>query len=240
MFKQNQSYLFMSIIILGLSGCAEKKVLTIKEPIRQHTQSRVIHPTTEESTIQEEILIKKHPITVNNYIDDEVEVPKNHPTLAIKSTTQEASSELNGETIERMPFPADEYIRLKKFGKNTVHGKVYLESSINDEKVVGKRVELFLNPVTSYSRQWYNQSYLGGYKLTTADKRLFNYLKSTKSNENGEFSFFGVPKGDYYLISKISCSYECGFNSIKVIRLAKKIHVDGTTDVELTKIVPSN
>jgi len=234
MFKQNKSYLLMSVVILGLSGCAEKKVLIIKEPIR-HTQPRVIH-STNESSIQEEILIKKHPVT-NHHID-EVEVPQNHPTLAIKPTTQEPSSELNGEIMERMPFPEDEYRQLKKFGKNTVHGKVYLESSINDEKILGKNIELFLNPVTSYSKQWYNQSYLGGYKLTPPDKRLFNYLKSTKSDENGEFDFFGVPKGDYYLIGRITCSDECGFSSSKIIRLTKEIYIDGTTTVELTKVVP--
>jgi len=235
MFKQNKSYLFISIIILGLSGCAEKKVLIIKEPIR-HTQPRVIH-STNESSIKEEILIKNNPNLGNHHID-EVEVPVNHPTLAIKPTTQEPSTELNGKIMDRMPFPEDEYSQLKKFGRNTVHGKVYLESSINDEKVLGRKIELFLNPVTSYSKQWYNQSYLGGYKLTPPDKRLFNYLKSTKSDENGEFDFFGVPKGDYYLIGRITCSDECGFSSSKIIRLTKEIYIDGTTTVELTKVVP--
>jgi len=235
MFKQNKSYLFMSIIILGLSGCAEKKVLIIKEPIR-HTQPRVIH-STNESSIKEEILIKNNP-NLGNHID-EVEVPVNHPTLAIKPMSQEPkSSELNGEIMDRMPFPEDEYRQLKKIGQNTVHGTVYLESSINDEKVLGKKIELFLNPVTSYSKQWYNQSYLGGYKLTPPDKRLFNYLKSTKSDENGEFSFFGVPRGAYYLIGRITCGTECGFSSSKIIRLTKEIYIDGTTTVELTKVVP--
>jgi len=238
MFKRNKSYLLISILLLGLSGCSEKKVLIIKEPIR-HTQRVIHYSTTDSSGIKEEILIKKNP-NLGNHIDiDEVEVPQNNPTLAIKSTTtQEPSSELNGKIIERMPFPEDEYRQLKKFGRNTVHGIVYLQNSISDEKVLGKNIELFLNPVTSYSKQWYNQSYLGGYKLTSPDKRLFNYLKSTKSDENGEFDFFGVPKGDYYLIGKITCSEECGFQSNKIIRLVKEINVDGTTDVELTKVVP--
>ncbi|HHD80433.1 MAG TPA: hypothetical protein ENK99_02330 [Campylobacterales bacterium] len=237
MFKSNKSYLLISIIILGLSGCVEKKrVLVIKEPIR-HTQPRVIH-TTNDNSIKEEILIKNNPNLGNHHIE-EVEVPANHPTLDIKVTNQSpTSAELNGQTMDRMPFPEDEYNQLKKFGRNTVHGKVYLQNSINDEEIFGKRIELFLNPVTSYSKQWYNQSYLGGYKLTPPDKRLFNYLKSTKSDENGEFSFFGVPRGEYYLIGKITCGTECGFDSSKIIRLAKEIYINGTTNVELTKIIP--
>jgi hypothetical protein len=232
MFKLNKNYLLISIILLGLSGCAEKRVIVIKEPIR-NTYPRVTHANTNES-VKEEILIKNNPNLGNRM--DEVEVPRNYPTLDIKLTTN--SSGLNGQTMERMPFPSDEYRQLKKIGRNTVNGKVYLENSINDEKVLGRKIELFLNPITSYSKQWYNQSYLGGYKLTPPDKRLFNYLKSTKSDENGEFSFFGVPRGEYYLIGRITCGTECGFDSSKIIRLVKEIYINGTTTVELTKIVP--
>jgi len=235
MFKLNKNYLLISILLLGLSGCAEKRVIVIKEPIR-NTYPRVTHINNNDS-IKEEILIKNNPNLGNSI--DEVTVPVNHPTLDVKVTNQEAtSSGLNGQTMERMPFPADEYRQLRKIGQNTVHGKVYLANSINDEKVLGRKIELFLNPITSYSKQWYNQSYLGGYKLTPPDKRLFNYLKSTKSDENGEFSFFGVPKGEYYLIGRITCGTECGFDSSKIIRLVKEIYINGTTTVELTKIVP--
>ncbi|MCK4441152.1 MAG: carboxypeptidase regulatory-like domain-containing protein [Sulfurovaceae bacterium] len=239
MFKLNKSYLLLSIIILGLSGCAKKRVLLITEQSIRHTHPRVIHTTNNNSSIKEEILIKNNPNLVNSHID-EVEVPINHPILDIKATSQSVKSaaELNGKTMKRMPFPVDEYRQLKKFGRNIVHGKVYLQNSINDEEVLGKRIELFLNPVTSYSKQWYNKSYLGGYKLTPADKRLFNYLKSTKSDKNGKFIFFSVPKGKYYLIGRITCGKECGFNSTKIIRLAKEVYVNGTTDVKLTNIVP--
>ena len=115
MFKLNKNYLLISIILLGLSGCAEKRVIVIKEPIR-NTYPRVTHANTNES-VKEEILIKNNPNLGNRM--DEVEVPRNYPTLDIKLTTTNSSG-LNGQTMERMPFHSDEYRQIKKIWLNTV------------------------------------------------------------------------------------------------------------------------
>jgi hypothetical protein len=138
-----------------------------------------------------------------------------------------------------MPFPVDEYRHVPTRGSNTVSGMVYLENSHSSMKVKGQKVKLWLNPVTSYSRQWYEESYLGGYKLSKTDKRIYNYLKFTYSDASGKFSFFGVPAGDYYLTATMSCSNECGYSSKKSIRLVREISVGrGTTSVDLMKHVP--
>ena len=255
MLKFNKSYLLIPILIFSFSGCVEKKVITIntaRTPRTYHHQS--IRPHIDishrrEEPIKEEILIKNNPVLFEEEIKRVVSVPTNRPTLDIKdsnkniqnstTTAEPTSSELNGEIIERMAFPEDEYSRLERDGNSTVMGNIYLESSITDSDIIGKNVRLYLNPVTSYSKQWYEQSYLGGYKMTPPDKRLYNYLKFTTSNSDGEFSFFGVPIGEYYLGAKLKCSEECGFNSPKIIRVVKKISVDeGTTNVDLSKTVP--
>jgi hypothetical protein len=228
-------------ILFGLSGCIEKRVIVVKEPPRH--RPTITHSNTR--PIKEEILVGRNRNNQNHRRRaDEVNVPRNHPTLGVKVPSNNRREEptengLNGQIIERMPFPVSEYKRLKKIGNNTVHGKIYLINTQTDKEIVGKKVKLYLNPVTSYSRQWYQYSYLEGYKLTKPDKRLFNYLRSTYSDEKGTFSFFGVPRGRYYLIGRIECANECGYSSNKIIRLAKEIYVDsGTNNVELTKVVP--
>ncbi len=251
MLKFNKSYLLMPLLIFSFSGCVERKVITINtartprtyQPIRPH-----ISHTTREEPIKEEILIKNNPVL--DEVKEVVTVPKNRPILDIKYssndestqsgvTTEPTSSELNGETMQRMSFPEDEYRRLQKYGNSTVTGTIYLKSSITDDNIIGRNVKLYLNPVTSYSKQWYEQSYLGGYKMSPPDKRLYNYLKFTTSNSDGEFSFFGVPAGEYYIGAKVTCANECGFNSPKIIRVVKEISVGyGTTNVDLSKIVP--
>ncbi len=178
--------------------------------------------------------------------EPKVIVPQNHPTIGIKGGATQGNratardvDRLNGQVMDRMPFPLDEYRSLKKIGRSTVSGRVYITNSMSDKEINGRGLKLYLNPVTSYSTQWYNESYLSGYKMSKVDKRLYNYLKFSTSNSNGKFDFFGIPKGKYYLIGSMMCGEECGLSSPEKIRLVKEVYVgSGVTKVDLTKRVP--
>jgi hypothetical protein len=238
MFKLYKNLLLMALLTFGLSGCVERRVITIDT-----NSVRVVpHRTTtyrqsrRDEPIKEEILIRNNPNLVYRAV---VPVPQNHPKLDIKKRQIEDGTELNGEIMERMPFPLEEYRGLRRNGNSTVSGIVYLENSINDERIIKKNLKLYLNPITSYSRQWYEQSYLGRYKMSRPDKRLFNYLKFTTTNDRGEFNFYGVPVGEYYIGVKLKCGSECGYSTSKILRIVKEIFVGyGTTRVELNRVVP--
>ena len=231
MFNKNIKYLVVALAIIGTSACSERKIVLHQgarvEPIKtSHIIKRPRVP------IKEEILINKNP-----NLGHRVDVPKNNPSLD-KNLTSEMPLE-NAGRMERIDFPVEEYKHIRKIGRSTVSGTVYLENSYTSSKVMGQKVKLYLNPVTSYSEQWYQESYLGGYKMSKSDPRLYNYLKFTMSNANGKFNFFGVPTGQYYLVGTMKCGEECGFLEDKVVRLAKEITVGrGTTHVDLMKNVP--
>jgi hypothetical protein len=141
-------------------------------------------------------------------------------------------SEDGGENkMARIAFPESEYYRLARTGKGTIKGTIYVKDYY-DRPILGASTRLYLNPVTSYSEQWYQQSYLGGYEMQEADPRLFNYLKFTASDQNGKFAFYGVPSGSYYLIGTVKCGEECGYDSTKNIRIATKVSVYGNQIVE--------
>ena len=135
------------------------------------------------------------------------------------------------QKVARIPFPVSEYARLAKTGKGTVKGKIYVTDGY-DRKVVGKSTRLYLNPKTSYSDQWYRESYIGGKKMAKADDRLFNYLRFTSSDAKGNFAFYGVPSGRYYLIGMVKCGEECGYESPKSIRIATQVTIRGNQIVE--------
>lgn len=139
------------------------------------------------------------------------------------SSSEEA---IVGEVVPRIEFPVKEYQVLRRSGRGTVKGRIYVED-MSGKQVVGSKTRLYLNPVTSYSKQWYEESYLGGKKMGEADSRLFNYLKFTASDNDGNYAFYGVPSGKYYLIGTVTCGYECGFRSRKNIRLATEIAIYG-------------
>jgi len=131
------------------------------------------------------------------------------------------------ETVPRIPFPVNEYHAFATSGQGTIKGKIYLTVGYDGTRVLGGGTRLYLNPMTSYSNQWYKVSYIGGKKMQKADARLFNYLRFTAAERDGSFAFYGVPSGKYYLIGTVQCGEECGYASTKSIRLATKVEVYG-------------
>jgi len=250
-------YILLATLTFFLSGCVEKRVIKVTTVDRTSTAHRqVAHQTRHrvprrdrEERVKEEILIRNNPNL--GEVRQRVLVPKNRPTLDVnlslyrninrpKSLLEARGVENRPKrVVKRIPFPQEEYRNLPKFGENEVSGRIYLIDSTTGEEIVKGNLKLYLNPVTSYSRQWYEESYLNGNKMTPPDKRLFNYLRFTISDSSGNFSFFGVPAGSYYLGAKIECDEGCGSSSQKVIRVVKEIYVDGNLrDIELSKSIP--
>jgi len=251
MFNQKIKYTFMALTVLSLSACNQRTIV-LNPGVNTHTQPES-HRTyrVEQPIVHEEILIKKNPVikkepTVVQTVGQRVAVPQNNPSLGIASTVdtdgnplEEPATLVNAGKMERIEFPVDEYSQIKKIGHSTVKGSIYVENSHTSQKIMGQKVKLYLNPVTSYSKQWYDESYIGGYKMSKSDPRLFNYLKFTMSDDNGRFNFFGIAPGNYYLVGTIDCSQECGYSKATTIRLVKEISVGrGTSDVDLMKSVP--
>ena len=248
MLQQKIKYTLLALTVWGVSGCSQKTIVLQQEDIKvqqpQRTQIIVKRPT-----INEEILIKKNPNLGNR-----VDVPTNNPSLGAsvgghdaplshfedENLTEEPILNNNG-IMDRIAFPIGEYNRLHKRGRSTVTGLVYLVNNYTGQKVMGEKVKLWLNPVTSYSQQWYEESYLGGYKMSKNDSRLFNYMKYTMSNGSGKFSFFGVAPGNYYLVGTVNCASECGFGSKTATLLVEKVSVGrGVKKIDLMKSVPND
>lgn len=250
MFKNKVKYTLISLIVVGTVGCTPPpRTMTINIPQTQstHTVPRPRTTSVERPPVKEEILLGRNANIKNPNLGARIDTPINNPTIGEsisngdeenRTIQTEESSQPKG-IIQRIPFPVEEYKYVKRRGRSTVTGKVFLENKFTSEKITKAKIKLWLNPVTSYSQQWYQDAYLGGYKLSKTDKRLFNYLKFTYSSSDGGFSFFGVPTGEYYLTGTIACSEECGFSQNKAILIVRKVSVGvGTTTVDLTKRVP--
>ena len=247
MFGKNLKYTLIALTLLGISGC-NQRVITLNPGIRTSIP-RVTHIPSQ-PVVREEILINKNP-----NLGDRISVPNNNPSVGtavsegdghdknIDANIDRAEMEsavTHNTPMQRMPFPAEEYSHLKKRGYSTVTGSIYVENSNSGEKIMGQKVKLWLNPVTSYSNQWYEQDYLGGYKLSKIDKRIFNYMKLEYSRADGSFRFSGIPRGDYYLVGSVNCTKGCDLSSKnKTVRLVKRISVgSGVTHIDLMKNVP--
>lgn len=200
----NYKILLLLLTIIILDGCGRHNPnLDEKEPL-------IFNDNKKNSWAEE-----------TNIDDEDIDISDLNNSLVVDETFI-----IEDERIKRVPFLISEYKKLNRRGKGTIRGKIYIQDAYN-VNILGSQTRLYLNPMTSYSNQWYKESYLGGNKMEKADQNLFNYLKFTASNINGEFAFYGVPSGKYYLIGTVKCSEACGYESEKNIRIASIVEVEG-------------
>jgi len=210
MSKKQLLFLSSLIMLLILSGCVQSELQRPQQQ-QQHGQ--------QQGNWENETRLDEESIDISD-LDENV----------IESDTPTAQSQ-EPQKLARIPFPESEYNNLARTGKGTIQGTIYV-NGIYGKKIVGSGTRLYLNPVTSYSNQWYHASYVGGAKMQKADSQLFNYLRFTASDTNGKYAFYGVPSGSYYLIGTVKCGTECGYDTPKSIRIATKVNVSGNNIVE--------
>ncbi len=200
--------LFTSIIMLLLfTGCVQREL-----NVSQHDSKKSENNIWAEETNIDDVSISD--------LDEN-----------LTETETMITEDMGEQKMKRIAFPTSEYYRLARTGKATVKGAIYVRDAYG-KKIMGAGTRLYLNPATSYSDQWYRESYIGGYKMEKADDKLFNYLKFTAANNDGKFAFYGVPSGTYYLIGTVKCGTECGYDTPKSIRIASKVSVHGNNIVE--------
>lgn len=109
----------------------------------------------------------------------------------------------NDVTTKRIPFPETEYAALKTKGSGVVSGQVFLETRWG-EKVPKAGAKVVLNPVTSYSTQWYQaKTAVLKQELESPDPRIAGFVREAVTDAEGRFEIAGVPAGDYYLSSPL-------------------------------------
>lgn len=107
--------------------------------------------------------------------------------------------------VQRISFPVAEYDALPKTGTGSVTGQAFLRTVGGDVKY-GAGSEVYLQPVTAYTTQWYEVNVLGGRQLTNPDPRASQGQLRTQADGNGNFTFTNVPPGNYYLSAAVRWS----------------------------------
>jgi len=144
-----------------------------------------------------------------------------------------------GCATSRVPFPAAELAGLPLKGDNTVTGRVFLIDQLEEEQI-GAGLEVTLEPVSSYSDQWYEVAYLANRSLRKADPRYANYVLRVEADEQGIYKFNNVAPGDYYLSTPfLWAAITCSANIAKTeVMISKKISIkesDSALEIPLTK-----
>jgi len=123
-----------------------------------------------------------------------------HATLLILMMAFLAGCE-TVEPVVRIEFPEAEYAALAETGKASVRGQAFMKTLGGDVKTAAGN-DVTLNPVTSYSQQWY-MAYCQKKPLEPADPRINQYIHKTIADAEGRFEFLDVPAGEYFLVATV-------------------------------------
>lgn len=99
-------------------------------------------------------------------------------------------------------FIETEYVPYDRVGTGRIEGQTFMATR-GGAVIRGAGREVWLNPVTSYSMEWYERSVVGYQPLEPSDARAKRFSKTTIADADGNFSFDGLPAGEYYLACQI-------------------------------------
>ena len=100
-------------------------------------------------------------------------------------------------------FDPHEYAPYEKTGTSTISGQVSLRAQDGAVTSGGGCREVYLEPVTSYSTEWYEHEVVKNETLTAPDPRARTYRKVTGTDGVGFFRFENLPQGSYYVACRM-------------------------------------
>lgn len=137
--------------------------------------------------------------------------------------------------LPRMPFPEAEYQALPKVGTAVVKGQAFLKTRGGDVKVAAGN-EVLLNPVTSYSLEWYEKSYLPNRRLEDPDPRLSQFTSKQTADGSGRFTFKNVPAGEYFVTTIIRWEAPTGYQGALQLQggaVTKRVKISDGEEIEV-------
>ena len=132
-------------------------------------------------------------------------------------------------------FIEAEYRPYLQPGNGVVTGQVLLHTLAGEVRYGAGR-EVFLNPVTSYSTEWWNKSVISGHELEEGDARARRYERLEVADRDGRFAFDSLPPGEYYLLSLVPGDSPVGDpqgSATHGERVGRKVRVSESSRVEV-------
>ncbi|CCG17332.1 hypothetical exported protein [Taylorella equigenitalis 14/56] len=95
-------------------------------------------------------------------------------------------------------------IAIQQGSFSQVVGRIYVRNQNESRERTGRYVEVALNPVSNLSNQWFDQICQKGFDLTgNLESGYKTLIRTSVSNELGQFAFPNVPVGEYYLSARV-------------------------------------
>jgi hypothetical protein len=165
-------------------------------------------------------------------------LPRKIPTLALVASLGCASN----PDPRTATFNPSEYVPYNQAGDGVISGQAFLRTH-GGEVRYGAGSEVYLNPVTSYSREWWNQAVVDGKLLEPADRLVRAHMRKVVADGEGRFVFGDLPPGEYYVVTSVFWDVPGGAGSTnssgQVVGRQVRLGVAGRVDLLLDEVYPT-
>lgn len=137
----------------------------------------------------------------------------------------------------KVAFNEAEYAPYAVKGNAKIAGNLCLTLADGSEKCF-ENVDIFINPVTSYSDEWYTRGWAGREYLATADARALPFNKIVKTGPNGAYAFTDLAPGSYYVGTTVCLPPAKDAKTCQYTRWATKVSMKRLVKPTLKKVFP--
>ena len=149
----------------------------------------------------------RHRKRANRKVDNRVVSELNPPVKAaeiqsVPEPKKDKQYACRSAAPRKAKFVEEEYAPYQKKGEANIAGKVCLTLEDKTEKCF-PNARVIINPVTSYSQEWYTRGWAGTEYLEEADPRVSATNLIQITDAKGAFAFKNLPAGAYYVGAEV-------------------------------------
>jgi hypothetical protein len=107
----------------------------------------------------------------------------------------------------QVPFNEAAFVRSAKAGTGDVTGRVFRTDTQDEIWIQTHWFTVKLIPANAYTDEIVQRKYKNREWLARADKRMQKYVRKSRTDHDGNFSFYGAPAGGYYVVCHYKWNY---------------------------------
>ncbi|MBR6675612.1 MAG: hypothetical protein IKL32_06840 [Alphaproteobacteria bacterium] len=132
-------------------------------------------------------------------------------------------------------FNPTEYAPYDAQGTLTISGNIC--SALPKGAICPEKIDVFVNPKTSYSDEWWTKHWTGRHGISKVDERALKYNKQGTVQAGGQFTITNLPTGTYY-VGAAACVSIAPDKPCHNMRWGTQISLNKNTEVSLNQVFP--
>lgn len=228
----------LAVIYTNYEVTIESKTLVEMREARLKAQREVLAKTRKPNRLRIARNLKKaQAAKTNTKVQQVAKALTTQPVASPVAHNAKPAFKCPEPVARKAQFNEAEYEHYATTGKAVIAGKVCSTLADGAEKCFAG-VDVFINPVTTYSTEWYERAWAGREFLANPDVRALKYNKKVRTAKDGSYRFENLPAGSYYVGAVVCEPARKDAKECQITRYAAKVKMKNSVRPTLLKVFP--